>query len=93
MLKISSYTKLFTPSIINQKLSYISKFGISEVKVCSIVLPGLWRDNLVVPPNFSTAECTAFASSMGALSTERVCLFEDGSFSILDRGGNRNCGW
>jgi hypothetical protein len=65
-------------------------------KVCSILVGGAWRDNLLVPANWTAATCDRLRSKLGASAYQLACIF-DNDFSISSSGSSRppepNCGW
>jgi len=84
-------------------LSLVSVFGDSRTvtaqstgpKLCSVVVPGNWRDTFSVPLGWNSGTCLNFRNSVKATEYQLGCAFSNG-FSWGSFGGgtpNPNCGW
>jgi hypothetical protein len=67
------------------------------VKLCSVYVPGNWRDTIPVPASWRWSDCRDYAVTVGATHLHLICLFERGNRKI-SMGGPRdlpepNCGW
>ena len=64
-------------------------------KLCSVVIPNVFRDSLIVPKSWKLDTCRWFQVQVGAYQYQLGCVFED-SVSWGDANGaipQRNCGW
>jgi hypothetical protein len=66
-----------------------------RAKVCSIIVPNMWRDNTLVPSSWTVATCHRFATSMGAWNYQVGCILPDVVVLGPVDGGvpSPNCGW
>jgi hypothetical protein len=64
-------------------------------KLCSVVVPGQWRDTINMPAASTASSCSAFMSQAGANTYQLGCVFPDGSISLGQATGtpSPNCGW
>ena len=69
-------------------------------KVCSVYVPGNWRDTILMNNNTSWTQCEAFGAAVGATTIQLGCLTDSG----INLGGPSawwsppgapwpNCGW
>jgi hypothetical protein len=73
-------------------------------KLCSIFVPNLWRDNLIVPQQWNTENCEDLERKMGATQFQLGCVYSN-FISLGDPFDNtvshdspkrkppRDCGW
>lgn len=64
-------------------------------KLCSVVVPGSWRDTINMPAASTASSCSAFMSKTAATTYQLGCVFSDGSISLGTGTGtpSPNCGW
>ena len=65
------------------------------LKVCSVYIPGNWRDTVHVPPSWTSATCNNYKIAVGAVTYQLGCIFSN-SFKLgANDGGlpSPNCGW
>lgn len=63
-------------------------------KICSAVVPGNWRNDIPVPPQWTGSDCGAWAASIGANMHQLACITSSGV--IYGPGAmapSPNCGW
>jgi hypothetical protein len=69
---------------------------LNSVKLCSIVKPDMWRDNILVPNTWKAETCKRFSEQMGAWNYELGCVYNDEIAMGARNSGTgpmRNCGW
>jgi hypothetical protein len=64
-------------------------------KICSVFIPGNWRDSINVPQGWTPGMCINFMRSVGATHYHLGCAFYSGFTWGEPNGGspNNNCGW
>jgi hypothetical protein len=64
-------------------------------KLCSVVIPGAFRDSLIVPRSWKSVTCRQFQAQVGAYQYQLGCVFdEDTSWGDVNGGIPKiNCGW
>jgi hypothetical protein len=65
-------------------------------KLCSVIVPGNWRDTINAPPGSTLSSCIRFMNITIASTLQLGCIFPDGSVSLGPNGGGApspNCGW
>ena len=64
-------------------------------KICSVYVPSQFRDNLLVPLNWTSTVCKNLATKIGATHYQLGCIEkEDLVFGDPDgQGPPQNCGW
>lgn len=64
-------------------------------KLCSVIIPGVFRDSLVVPRNWKPNTCRQFQMDVGAFQYQLGCVFDDAvSWGDVNGGiPKKNCGW
>ena len=70
--------------------------NLNNTKICSIVKPEYWRDNILVPQAWKAETCKKFSEAMGAWNYQLGCVFdEEIALGALNSGTGpmRNCGW
>ncbi len=65
-------------------------------KVCSVYQPGVWRDTLVVPQNWTASSCNEFRATTGTSNYQLACLSD--TWIYWGAGGAfvpwyNPCGW
>lgn len=64
-------------------------------KVCSVFVPGNWRDSVNVGPRFTKQACYEYVVLVGAHHYQLGCLYANG-IGLGQPGGGlpaQNCGW
>lgn len=61
------------------------------IKVCSAVVGGDWRNDLIVPQTWELEECAAWAAQIGG-AHNRACLHTQ-RVDYEPTGGWNTCGW
>jgi hypothetical protein len=67
----------------------------SGQKLCSAVVPGGFRDSMIVPHTWKIDTCKQFQTSIGAFKFQIACVFDDKiSWGNMDGSiPDQNCGW
>jgi hypothetical protein len=69
---------------------------LNNTKLCSIVKPEGWRDNILVTQTWKPDTCKRFSEVMGAWNYQLGCVYNDEiAMGALNSGVGpmRNCGW
>lgn len=68
---------------------------VSGQKLCSAVLPGNWRDTVMVPSTWTKTTCADYKTQQAATNYQLGCIFDTGfSWGTIDGGiPLSNCGW
>lgn len=64
-------------------------------KLCSAIVPNIFRDSVIVPQSWQPEQCRLFAGQVGGLQYQLGCVFSDGVKLGGANGGfpSPNCGW
>jgi hypothetical protein len=88
---------LALPATSAQAQQFLEMFGnISQqgVKLCSAVVPGNWRNDLMVPKSWNATACTGWAQAINAQRGDKGCLGPSGVHYEFQQNPNWNtCGW
>jgi hypothetical protein len=62
------------------------------IKVCSVVVDGSWRNDLMVPKTWKQTNCEGWATKIGTGVHNLACLLKD-RVQYDDVPGWNTCGW
>ena len=84
---------------VDQKANALAQTSVGSLtdgqKLCSAVVPYVFRDSLIVPHTWKSENCRLFSEQVGGSEFQLGCVFDDGVVWGAANGGlsSRNCGW
>jgi hypothetical protein len=84
------------PLVPAQAQDFETQFGNVDkdgIKICSAVVPGNWRNDLMVPLSWGPADCKTWTQDIAATDYSLACLHDHLVQYDFTPGWNNSCGW